>query len=89
MHNVDDFHAAPGCLIEDQPILEALDGPTAEASRGRPLEATQPSHAWHADHVVTTSHEVVEKALGNISARLFLQVFELSVDFPPSARANG
>jgi hypothetical protein len=47
MKNVNNFNAIAFGLIEDEPIFEIFDWPTAQAAQRGPLKTARKAHLWH------------------------------------------
>jgi hypothetical protein len=86
---VDYFDAEAPYLIKDQPVLEVVYRPTAEAARRRLTKAAETAHFWHAGQAVKACDELVQKTLSGFQSRLFLEIIKLFVDFAPCERTNG
>src|SRR5262245_9582234 len=86
---MDDVNAIPARLVEDEPVLEAPDGPAAQASGAGPCETAERPHPGMLGEQVGAVSDAVEEALGDFQSRLLFQVFEHAPDFTPGARPEG
>jgi hypothetical protein len=82
MHNFDSVALRQ---IEDQPVLEVSNAPTAESLRGRSSEVTANALPGHVCQSLECADWAIEKPLCRFETCMFLKIFDLSVDFTPSA----
>jgi len=75
MNEMDDFDSITLCLIEDQPVFEAFNRPSAKAAEGWTLKGAQGAELRPLCQCLKGRSGCVQKALRSLYAAMLFEIF--------------